>query len=50
MTKLNGTNQNQLIAQKNKVICITILVSNIEVKDKIKRVVPKKLKSGTNKG
>ena len=44
MTKLNRTNQEQLIAEKNKVISITIQAGNNKVKEKMKRVVPKKKK------
>ena len=46
MTKLNRTNQEQLIAVKNKVIPITIQARNNKVKNKIKRVVPKNKKAG----
>ena len=41
MSQLNRTNQEQLIAEKNKVISITIQASNNKVKDKVKRVVQK---------
>ena len=41
MTQLNRTNQEQLIAEKKKVISITIQASNNKVKDKAKRVVQK---------
>ena len=39
MSQLNRTNQEQLIAEKNKAISITIQASNNKVKDKVKRVV-----------
>ena len=44
MTKLNKANQEQLIAEKNKVISVSIQASKNKVKDKIKRAVPKKQK------
>ena len=44
MSKLNRTNQEKLIAKKNKVISITIQASNNKVKEKVKRVVQKKKK------
>ena len=43
-SKLNRTNQEQLIAEKNKVISITIQASNNKMKEKVKRVVQKKKK------
>ena len=46
MTGLNRTNQQQLIAKKNKVVSITIQASNNKVKNKMKRVVPKNKKAG----
>ena len=46
MTKLNKTKHEQLIAEKNKVISLTIQASNNKVKDKIKGVVPKNKKAG----
>ena len=49
VSKLNRTNQEQLIAETNKVIFITIQASNNKVKDKIKRVVPKNKKAGSTK-
>ena len=44
LSKLNRTNQEQLIAEKKKVISITIQASNNKVKEKVKRVVQKKKK------
>ena len=44
MSMLNRSNQEQLIAEKNKVISITIQASNNKVKEKVKRVVQKKKK------
>ena len=41
MSQLNKTNKEQLIAEKNKLISITIQASNNKVKDKVKRVVQK---------
>ena len=41
LSKLNKTNQEQLIAEKKKVISITIQASNNKVKDKGKKVVQK---------
>ena len=41
MTQLNKTNQEQLEAEKKKVISITIQASNNKVKDKRKKVVQK---------
>ena len=41
MTQLNKTNQEQLEAEKKKVISITIQASNNKVKEKRKRVVQK---------
>jgi len=41
LSKLNKTNQEQLIAEKKKVISITIQASNNKVKEKRKRVVQK---------
>ena len=46
MRKLNKTNQEQLIAEKNKAISITIQASNNKVKDKMKMAVPKDKKTG----
>ena len=40
-SQLHRTNQEQLIAEKNKVISITIQASNNKVKDKVKKVVQK---------
>ena len=40
-SQLNKTNKEQLIAEKNKLISITIQASNNKVKDKVKRVVQK---------
>ena len=44
ISKLNRTSQEQLIAEKNKVISITIQASNNKVKEKMKRVVKKREK------
>ena len=41
MTQLNKTNQEQLEAEKKKVISITIQASNNKVKDKRKKAVQK---------
>ena len=41
MTQLNKTNQEQLEAEKKKVISITIQASNNKVKEKRKRIVQK---------
>ena len=53
MTQLNKTNQEELEAEKKKVISITIQASNNKVKEKVKRVVQKKkiepIKRKTNK-
>ena len=49
MRKLNRTNREQLIAEKNKAISITIQASNNKVKDKMKRAVPKDKKTGSIK-
>ena len=47
--KFGWYHQEQLIAENNKVISITIKANDKKVKDKIKRVVPKNKKSGPTK-
>ena len=49
MTKLNKTKHEQLIAEKNKVISVTMQASNNKVKDKKKRAVPKNKMVGSTK-